>query len=249
MRWPLRRAPVSVGAPVAVTRAARGPRLGVHRTGSTPGIDNVEDNTKACFADEVRVRSLSGGLDPASFGGPTNVTSLRDNNHMGRLKVSSVFPSTTSGGKYTSLASFGGRSMSVWSSTGQLVWDSGRLFEQVVYAEDATNWVDGGSTAPWATASYDNRSDDKGAEPEGVVVGEHKGRSYAFVGLERAGGIVMFDITDPTSPVFLEWVRVPGQISPEGLTFVPASKSPTNEPLLLVAHEISGTTAVFRVQV
>lgn len=212
------------------------------------GIDNEEVVGQECFADEQRVRGLAGGLDPGSFGGTTNVALLRNNDNLGRLKVSTVLPSTVNAsGQYTSLASFGGRSMSVWSSSGRLVWDSGRLFEQVVAAQDSGNWA--AATAPWATAPYDTRADDKGAEPEAVAVGEHKGRTYAFVGLERAGGVVVFDVTNPLSPSFLEWVRVPGQISPEGISFVPASTSPSKRPLVLVAHEISGTTAVFELRV
>ncbi len=214
------------------------------------GIDNEEVDGQECFIDEARVRSLPGGLDPASFGGQANVDSLRDNTRLGRLKVMKTAPSVVGpNGKYTSIASYGGRSMSVWSSSGQLVWDSGRLFEQVVRAQDPDNWVDDGSIAPWATDPYDTRSDDKGVEPEAVTVGEHRDRHYAFVGLERAGGVVVLDVTDPRSPSFLQWVRVPGQISPEGITFVPASKSPNKRPLVLVAHEISGTTAVFELRV
>lgn len=214
------------------------------------GLANTEVAGQECFADEVRVRALAGGLDPAAFGGATTVASLRDNANLGRLKVSGVFPSVTGSAGYTSLASFGGRSMSVWTADGRLVWDSGSLFESVVFAQDGAHWVDNGQPpAPWSLARYDTRSDDKGPEPEGVAVGAHKGRTYAFVGLERAGGVMVFDVTDPTVPVHLAWVPVVGDIAPEGLHFVPASASPTNQPLLLVGNEGSGTTTVYALQV
>ena len=80
-------------------------------------------------------------------------------------------------------------------------------------------------------------------------MGAHKGRTYAFVGLERAGGVMVFDVTDPTAPVHLAWVPVAGDIAPEGLHFVPASASPTNQPLLLVGNEGSGTTTIYALQV
>ncbi len=215
------------------------------------GLANAEVAGQECFADEVRVRALPGGLDPAAFGGAANVTSLRDNANLGRLKVSGVFPSTTGAAGYTSLASFGGRSMSVWTADGHLVWDSGSLFESVVFAQDGAHWVDiaGQPPAPWSLARYDTRSDDKGPEPEGIAVGAHKGRTYAFVGLERAGGVMVFDVTDPTAPVHMAWVPVAGDIAPEGVHFVPASASPTNQPLLLVGNEGSGTTTVYALQV
>ena len=46
--------------------------------------------------------------------------------------------------------------------------------------------------------NFDDRSDNKGPEPEGLAVGTIDGRSYVFVGLERTGGIAAYDITTPT---------------------------------------------------
>lgn len=37
----------------------------------------------------------------------------------------------------------------------------------------------------------------KGPEPENVTVGTVNGRTYAFAGLERIGGVMICDITDP----------------------------------------------------
>lgn len=212
------------------------------------GLENDEDQP-GCFADEARVGGLT--LDASAF---PNAATLRTNAVLGRLKVTSVAPSVkNASGAYTSLASYGGRSMSVWSADGRLVWDSGSRFEALVHAADPANWPNLSVAPPtipaWATSRYDDRSDDKGPEPEGLAVGSHKGRTYAFVGLERAGGVVVLDVSDPTTPEILQWVRVAGDISPEGLVFVPASEAPGGAPLLLVAHEISGTTAVFRLTV
>lgn len=201
-------------------------------------IDGVEQET--CFVDEARLRNVT--LDPAEFTDST----FRDNARFGRLKVTSEFPSVNGANGYTSLASYGARSLSIWSAEGQLVWDSGSFFEQMVHAADSASWPTNGPIPLWATAQYDTRSDDKGPEPEGLVIGEHRGRTFAFVGLERAGGVVVFDVTDPRSPVFQQWLRVAGDISPEGLTFVPANAAPGRVPLVLVAHEISGTTSVLR---
>lgn len=50
------------------------------------------------------------------------------------------------------------------------------------------------------------RSDDKGMEPESLSILTKGGNSYAFVGFDRTSLIVVFDITDPVSPTFVEIV-------------------------------------------
>ena len=39
-----------------------------------------------------------------------------------------------------------------------------------------------------------------------------------------------------------------GDLGPEGLAFVPAVRSPSKRPLLIVGNEVSGTTAIFEVE-
>ena len=96
-----------------------------------------------------------------------------------------------------------------------------------------------------------------------MEIGTIQGRTYAFVGLERIGGVMIFDITDPTRTSFVDYVNnrdfsiefeggdeyVPdvGDLGAEGLDFIPKSDSPTGQPLLVVANEVSGTTSVFEI--
>ena len=107
--------------------------------------------------------------------------------------------------------------------------------------------------------SFDSRSDNKGAEPEGVTIGEVDGRTYAFVGLERIGGVLVYDISNPAGATYVQYITTrdfsgdaeagtAGDLGPEGLEFVPAADSPTGIPLLIVAHEVSGSIAIFEVQ-
>src|SRR5690606_3347725 len=113
---------------------------------------------------------------------------------------------------------------------------------------------------------FDSRSDAKGPEPEGIALGRIGEQTFAFIGLERMGGIMVFDITDPSQPLFQDylntrnnWVDEPeelaaagrldeaGDLGPEGLAFVSAEDSPSGEPLLIVGNEVSGTTAIFQI--
>ncbi len=100
--------------------------------------------------------------------------------------------------------------------------------------------------------------DDKGPEPEEIVVGEVSGSAYAFIALERIGGVMVYDVSDPVQPRFVDYVTsrdfagdpalgTAGDLSPEGMTFIASEASPTGTALLAVAHSISGTTAVFEV--
>ena len=78
------------------------------------------------------------------------------------------------------------------------------------------------------------------------------GRTYAFIALERIGGVMVYDVTDPAQAVFVNYINsrefddaIQGDVSPEGLCFVPAAQSAGGKALLLAACEVSGTLAVY----
>lgn len=157
---------------------------------------------------------------------------------------------------YDQLYSFGGRSFSIRDAAGQLVYDSGQQLEEIVKAAYPTEFDSDNA----ANASFDSRSDNKGPEPEGVAVGRVRARWYAFIGLERMGGVAVFDIQNPASPVFQQYINprdlagnpaldTAGDLGPEGLQFVPAKASPIGQDLLIVGNEISGSTAVYAISV
>lgn len=201
------------------------------------------------FNEEKRVADLQ--LDPSAF---PNTDVLTPAAALGRLRVTSANGDTDGDGDYDELYAFGARSFSIWNSTtGALVFDSG---DQLAYITAATypeyfnaNFDDGEFV-------FDARSDDKGTEPEAVTTGVIGSKTYAFVGLERLGGIMVYDITNPNAPQFVQYVNTSnfeigdgtaGDVSPEGVIFVPAAESPTGKPLVVAAYELSGSTVVFEV--
>ncbi len=202
------------------------------------------------YSEEKRVGDMV--LDLTLF---PNAAELQANENLGRLNSTTAGTDTNGDGLVDRILTYGARSFSIWNSSGELVWDSGSLIEAIIaeqYPDDFNTNGDNGS--------FDNRSDDKGAEPETVVIGLIDEVPYAFVGLERIGGVMLFDVSDPTAPVFIEYVNnrdfsvdtetaSAGDIAPEGLKFVAGADSPTGNPLLLVANEVSGSTSVFEVGV
>jgi hypothetical protein len=197
-------------------------------------------------AEETRVGSVT--LDLVAF---PDAATLRLNTNLGRLRITNLRGDTDGDGDYDQLYSFGGRSFSIWSALGELVFDSGRMFEQITAAAVPALFNSNGDSG-----TFDTRSDDKGPEPEGITLGHVFGRTYAFIGLERTGGLMVFDVSDPFTPSFVQYVNnnttgLPvsqGYISPEGLLFVRADRSPTGNPLLVVSHEISGTVAIYEIR-
>lgn len=168
---------------------------------------------------------------------------------------------------YDNLYSYGARSFSIWDESGKLVWDSGAEIEKFLASDDcklgsrrSIACKDYFNSAHNKGNAFDDRSDAKGPEPEGVAVGTIGAKTFAFIGLERMGGVLVYDITNPTAPFRVDylntredWTADPatvldtvGDLGPEGLVFIPAKDSPNGKPLLVVGNEVSGTTAVFQ---
>ncbi|GJM22040.1 MAG: alkaline phosphatase [Planctomycetota bacterium] len=200
------------------------------------------------FEEEIEVEDAD--LDPTVF---PNAAELQQDETLGSLAVS-ITGDIDGDGDLDRLESYGARSMSVWDAMGNLVWDSGDLFERIV----AERFPEHFNSTNDDNDSFDNRSDNKGPEPEGVTVGQVFGKQVAFVGLERMGGIMLLDVSDPTDPIFLDYVLdrdfsgdpeagTGGDLGPEGLVFVSAARSPNGHPLLIVSNEVSGNTAIYQV--
>jgi hypothetical protein len=155
---------------------------------------------------------------------------------------------------YDKLYAYGARSFSIWNTQGQLVWDSGSEFEKKA-AELFPTYFNTDHEA----VSLDDRSDNKGPEPEGITLGTIGAKTFAFIGLERMSGVMVYDITTPMQPKFVEYFTTrnfvetdsakQGDLGPEGLIFIAAKDSPNGKPLLVVGNEVSGSTAIYQVNV
>ncbi|MEH6491010.1 choice-of-anchor I family protein [Halopseudomonas sp.] len=170
---------------------------------------------------------------------------------------------------YDNLYAYGARSFSIRDEDGNLVWDSADQLEQHFASADCMlgsnrdiPCVDYFNATHDEGDTFDNRSDNKGPEPEGVTVGKLGNKTFAFIGLERIGGVMAYDITDPTAPFFVDYLNTredwttedpesvladAGDLGPEGLVFISAQDSPNGEALLVIGNEVSGTTAVFQI--
>ncbi len=199
------------------------------------------------FSEEERIKDLI--LDTIAF---PNADSLQEDEAIGRLNITTTLGDTDNDGEYEQLYAYGTRSFSIYDAFGALVYDSGEDFERItaaVYPDDFNSGND-------ENGDFEGRSDNKGPEPEGITVGHLNGRNYAFIGLERIGGIMVYDVTDPTAPQFKQYTNsrdfagdpeagTAGDLGPEGLLYIDADQSPTGEALLVVAHEVSGSVAVY----
>jgi len=183
------------------------------------------------MADAIAAFSLTapgrfaGGSDyfiTANEGDGREYGTYTDETRRNRLKTLSEVSTTP-------YAAFGSRSASLFdASSGALLWDSGNTFQTLAIA---------------AGIYDDSRSDDKGTEPEGVVVTKLDGRTYAIVGLERTtkSMLVVFDVSNPAAVAYVSTLVLPNSLSPEGLTVLEANRSPSGRPLLVVSNEVSNT--------
>lgn len=201
------------------------------------------------FTDEERVADLT--LDPEAF---PNADELQKETQLGRLKVTNATGDTDGDGDIDVIHSFGARSFSLWDEDWNLIFDSGDDFERIT----AERLGDGFNSTNDEQPSFKDRSDDKGPEPEAVVTGVIDGKTYAFIGLERVGGVFVYDVSDPANAEFVTYANrrdfgaeiesdEAGDLGPEDLIFISAENSPTGKPLLVVASEVSGSIGVMEI--
>lgn len=202
-----------------------------------------EGDARDLDGDDVRLKNAArdGLLDPALLAS-LDAEGLLDDAEMGRIQISAVDGDTDGDGDIDVLHSFGSRGFSIFDAdTGAVVFDSGSQFARIVADANPGGFNDDDGTG------RENRSDNKGVEPEALTIGVIGAQTYAFIGLERDGGIMVYDVSDPAASEFVTYInpRYDGDVAPEGFTFVPAEDSETGSAQLIAAYEVSGTTVVY----
>jgi hypothetical protein len=193
----------------------------------------------------------------------------------GRLKVTPFTPASVAGAPVSGSTpvsagySFGARSFSVWQASNSegvfpltRVYDSGATIEQYLSTTRAAFFNADWNTSTGLINAVDSRSASKGPEPEGLAIGRAYGRMWMVLGLERDGGLMLYDVTNPVEPVFKSYINtsIPtgnmlqstktkaaaGDISPEGILFVSDKESPTGKAMVIVSYELSGTVGIYQ---
>jgi hypothetical protein len=229
---------------------------------------------------------LMGGTDAATleaedvrFGknaASTVDATLKTDAVAGRLKVTPFTPASVTGAPITAKTtvsdaySYGARSFSVWKATTlegvftmDQVFDSGSSMEKQLASLAPTRFNADWNTTTGLINAVDSRSGGKGPEPEGLGIGTAYGRMWMVVGLERDGGLMLYDMTNPTAPEFKSYINTSnpagnmlqstkkiaaaGDVSPEGILIISPKDSPTGKALVIASYELSGTVGIYEI--
>jgi hypothetical protein len=200
------------------------------------------------LAEEVRVGSSAYTLDPTVF---PNADLLKKNGNLGRLTVTNATGDIDNDGDFDEIHVFGARSFSIWNATtGQIVYDSGDDFEKITANDPIYGALFNASND---NNNLKNRSDNKGPEPEGITVATINGATYAFITLERTGGLMTYDITNPSAPTFVSYKNsrtiptVGGDLAPEGIIYIAPADNSLAKGLVVMANEVSATLSIYEI--
>jgi hypothetical protein len=209
-----------------------------------------------CLNDDLRSSALK--VDARRF---PDWKTLSGSAALGRAKVNPTMGDKDGDGDIDTIHLRGSNSMTMYRN-GIVIWDSAELLDQIQTQAFGVTNINGSHSlsSDKSTMNYvgQDRSDDKGAEPEGVAVGMVGDRRIAILGLERMTALAIFDITQPRNPVFQEWLQMlptkatPAKDvkhwSPEGIVFVPADKSPSGKALIITSYELSGSLSIHQIE-
>jgi len=199
------------------------------------------------FSEESRISGLN--LDPTAY---PYAAELKNNSVLGKLNATTKSGDTDGDGDIDQIHVYGARSFSIWNPAlaNPLVYDSKNDLEKITYNHptysaffNMSNGVGAGVTK--------NRSDDKGPEPEGVAIGKIGTKTYSFIALERIGGIMVYDISNPSAPEYVTYINnrqtTTGDRGAEGIVFIDAANSPSGIPLVITSNEISSTVTTYQI--
>ncbi|WP_264048154.1 ExeM/NucH family extracellular endonuclease [Methylobacterium flocculans] len=209
-------------------------------------------------ANEGDQRVIGGSDDSADVARLSSIANTRLSPELQALKADPAYArlnvllrtgDTNGDGLIDQLHTLGGRGISIFRQEADnsltKVRETGGEFEKIFAALAPERFNNDQVVAN----TPDDRSDNKGPEPEGVTVGTVNGRTYAFVGLERQSGVLVYDVTDPETASYVSYVPplagVTADLGPEVLTFIAADRNPTGTPLLVTANEAGGGATLY----
>jgi len=198
------------------------------------------------FEERVAVGAAAYQLDATVF---PNAEMLKQSHNLGRFRATNLNGNLDADPQFEEINCVGARSFSIFNTaTQQIVFDSGDDFERYTAANYPTIFnADHGSNTPKV------RSRAKGPEPEGVTVATIADQTFAFIGLERIGGVMVYNVTNPNNPTFVDYKNTrstsayAGDHGAEGIIYIEPTDSPTGTGYVLVSNEISGTITIFEV--
>jgi DNA-binding beta-propeller fold protein YncE len=213
------------------------------------------------YTELVRVSELR--LDPGAF---PDAASLQQTRNLGRLRVTGVEGDSDGDGDFDEILMLGSRSFGIWTANWDLAFDSGDELERI-----AARAVPEAFNTAGNETRFDQTSDSRGPEPETLAVGQVGSRTYAFVAPERIGGVYVYDVTRPETPIFQQYINYrnfdvdparvcqekepqsdecagAGDLEPEGVLFIPAEQAPEGKTLVVLVHEVSDSTTLYRVE-
>lgn len=176
---------------------------------------------------------------------------LKENHNIGRLRMSNLSGDTDGDGDYDEINIPGGRSFTIWNAdTKTKVYDSGDDFERFTSSDPSVAAIfntDNESNA------FKSRSRAKGPEPEGLTLAAINGKTFAFIALERVGGVMVYDVTNPADVKFVDYknsrslTSYSGDQGPEGIIYISPDNSPNGKGYIAIANELSGTVSVYEI--
>jgi len=227
------------------------------------------------YSEEVRVKDII-NPDKVNKALSTELQAFYDasggKNGLGRLKITTALGDADNDGIYEELYAYGARSFSIWDKNINLVFDSGDDFGKISASVLGNNF-----NSTHSENKGDNRSDDKGGEPEALAVGKIGDNTYGFIASERSGDLFIYDITNPFNVSFSAFynnrdfnidyeldddldnpcdesegmncsmIESAGDLGPESIKFISSEQSPNGSPLLIIGNEVSGSVTVYQV--
>ena len=205
-----------------------------------------DEKEYATLNERTTVGAATTILDPTIF---PNAAVLKEDHNIGRLRISNLQGDTDGDGDYDELVMVGARSFSIWDAdTKSLVYDSKDEIERYIASNPDFIAL---FNADNEGSALKSRSRAKGPEPEGVTVASINGTTYAFVTLERVGGVIVYNITDPTQVKLVDYknnrTSSGGDLGPEGIIYISKEQSPDGKPYIAIANEVSGNISVFQI--